>query len=919
MGKPFKNHFMFRTLLSILIITITAGFTALYGQRAMYVDDFDEILGDQAKEEQLLSYAKCNNITKLLLYDLYHIHQQQDLTQVATNGTLARFIERAKLVYGITEMAATGENASFYQNVIDPYNNSRSFAFERFDVYNLEFEFWNSSLYSPGGVYCQDYLNNGTYGCNAAGALQFYDDQLAILDVITQSSSNPVILETYVSSYISTAAVNIIAGYSSVKRVLIASYVNDPISAFVCAPASPTHLVLKDFGSNSSNRAIDISIIYSSEPNFMQTWLEKNSMVDAENTFTGAYNGCTGAWKANITLMDFTYFAYHDLWDVMVDNNGWVMCYLPEITLACVGDDFTLNCGVAGATYQWQTDNGTGSFSDMVGETGSSLTVTNIGSPQEGYRYRVVTTLNGCTRYSNVSTLHLNFQHYLKTMATMALPGEPLDDGDFFGNAVDMTSNRAIITSCEDLHDEMGNAPIGSPGAGPGSAFIYTTDPNGNWIPDQKIVASDRAFGAMYGISAGLSPTTDVAIVGDHRKDVGGNIDAGGAYIYELLGGVWAEVAILNATGVDLQVNGLFGHSVSVYDNTAVIGAPGENGDEGAVYVFTKTGGSWSPIYTRIAPPLPNPGDQFGYSVDIYGNYLLVGAPEAYANGTPGSGEAYIFENIGGTWTLVNTINDNGGQVGENLGNSVSIGNRTAAIGSSKEDDGSTTNAGSVDIYNLMGTSWAWSTNLTPSLRETNARFGQSVSVSDQYIAVGTYTSLDENNSNSLYLAGGAYVYTNNGNYVELQKLVAFDRAFADGMGRSIATNGDFVLVGAAEDDHSSFTNPGSAYFFQACASIPLGPGAGLEPFVSGVNQIDLETPVIYPNPNNGAFSIKLNDSWNEDVVNVQVYDVAGNLVLNRTISSHTEEMRVNHLQSGCYLINISGKNHHSQHKVIVN
>lgn len=918
MGKPFKNHFMLRTLFSILTITIASGFATLYGQRAMYVDDFDEILGDQAKEEQLLSYAQCNNITKLLLYDLYTIHQTQDLTQTTTNGTLARFIERAKLIYGITEMGATGENANFFTNVIDAYNTSRSFPFEKFDVFNLEFEFWNSSLYSLGGVYCTDYLTPGSYGCNAMGAFQFYTNELNLLSTLASSSLHPVTLETYVWSYITQAEADIIVPL--VDRVLVAGYVTNPANAFVCSPPSAAHDALRFLGSNFSNIGIDVSIIYSSEPTFMQSWLNANSLVDAENTFTNAYNACTGTWKANVGLGDFTYFAYHDMWYNKVDASGWVMCYLPEITLACVGDDFTLNCGVAGATYQWQTDNGSGSFSDIAGETGSSLTVTNIGSPQEGYLYRVVTTLNGCTRYSNPSKLHLNFQHYLKTIATMALPVEPMANGDFFGNAVDMTSNRAVITSCEDMEDETGSAAIGTPGTGPGSAFIYKTDPNGNWIPDQKVVASDRALGSMFGISAGVSPVTDVVIVGDHRKDVGGNADAGGTYIYELLGATWVEVSILNATGADLQTNALFGHSVSVYDNIAVVGAPGENGQEGAVYVFNKTGGSWSPIYTRIAPPLPNGGDEFGFSVDVYRNYLIIGAPGVDANTVSNSGEAYIYENVSGTWTLRNTINDNGGQVDEHLGNSVSIGNRTAAIGSSKEDAGSTTDAGSVDIYNFTGTSWASATNLTPALRETNARFGQSVSVSDQYIAVGAYTSLDENNANSLYLAGGGYVFTNDGNYTELQKLVAPDRAFADGMGRSIATNGDFVMVGAAEDDHSSFSNAGSVHFFQACASIPLGPGAGLEPFASDVKETGtLETPVIYPNPNNGTFMLKLGESWNGQAAKIEVYDIAGNLIQGKTTNSASlKEILIADLQSGCYLINVSGRDHFSQHKVIV-
>ncbi len=275
----------------------------------MYVDNFENILGDDLEESRLLGYAQSHNIEALLLYGLHIVHANHDLTNPTTNTILSDFIYKAKTSYGILAVGATAENGEFFTNVVDVYNNSRNESLEKFDIYNLEFEFWDNLSTGSGGYYCNTYLSPNGLPCSEEGAFQFYLSTLRTMETLASDTSHPITTEAYVG-WPGESQSDSISLY--VDRVRISAYVSNPNSAF---NYSEDRLIA--FANSSAD--LNISMIFSSEPEFMQQWLENNSMIAAENIFRENWLNGSSGWLNNINLQGFTYFTYSDLTDVPLE------------------------------------------------------------------------------------------------------------------------------------------------------------------------------------------------------------------------------------------------------------------------------------------------------------------------------------------------------------------------------------------------------------------------------------------------------------------------------------------------------------------------------------------------------------------------------------------------------------------------
>lgn len=267
--------------------------------RSMYVDNFATILGDVAAENALLSYSQSNGIEILLLYDLHIVNANYPLANFATNTILADFIFKAKTNYGIAQMGAVGENGDFFTNVIQAYNDTRSDHEEQFDIYNLEFEFWNPSSTDPGGYYCDTYLIPNGLPCTNDGAFQFFLTQIQTMNTLADLSIHPITTEAYVG----WPTLSQTTAFSFLDRLLVHAYVSNANNAYNYASDR-----LEDIA--STNNGLDVSIIFSTEPGFMQNWLENNSMTSAETIFYNDWQDASISWANNINLVGFTYFTY---------------------------------------------------------------------------------------------------------------------------------------------------------------------------------------------------------------------------------------------------------------------------------------------------------------------------------------------------------------------------------------------------------------------------------------------------------------------------------------------------------------------------------------------------------------------------------------------------------------------------------
>ena len=110
-------------------------------ERTLYVDNFNTILGNPNKEDKLFVFAQKNNFNTVILYQLNKVDKRFSLSDRKKNIILAEFISKAKIKFGMHKIGASGESASFFTDIINVYNASRSIDEEKFDIYNLEYEY----------------------------------------------------------------------------------------------------------------------------------------------------------------------------------------------------------------------------------------------------------------------------------------------------------------------------------------------------------------------------------------------------------------------------------------------------------------------------------------------------------------------------------------------------------------------------------------------------------------------------------------------------------------------------------------------------------------------------------------------------------------------------------------------------------
>jgi hypothetical protein len=272
-----------------------------YGfQRKLYVDEFNNILGSYHQEQELLEFSKKNNIQTLILYELDKVNKRFPLNNSAKNNVLASFISRAKLAYNIKEISASGESGNFFIEAIHPYNKSRKKAEEKFDVYNLEYEYWDTKASLNGGYYCETYLKNGEIPCNRVGSFNFYLSALTAMKLLANEESHPIKIEAYIGKFTKEEVLKI---SNHTDRLLIAAYVENPNTSF-----QYTQDRLKWLSEIKSK--IELSLIFSAEMNFMGPWLSQSDFKQAEKQFFKDVYKEKIHLAANLNFNGFTYYNY---------------------------------------------------------------------------------------------------------------------------------------------------------------------------------------------------------------------------------------------------------------------------------------------------------------------------------------------------------------------------------------------------------------------------------------------------------------------------------------------------------------------------------------------------------------------------------------------------------------------------------
>jgi hypothetical protein len=387
---------------------------------------------------------------------------------------------------------------------------------------------------------------------------------------------------------------------------------------------------------------------------------------------------------------------------------------------------------------------------------------------------------------------------------------DPQDNAQF-GYSVAISGDTAIVGA--PYQDDVGGTNCVT-GEDCGQAFLFSRNRGAadNWGEVRVVSALDAAPGERFGHSVAISG--DTAIVGAPYAD-GSSTDSGAVYIFERNNGGgdnWGQqrmVTIAGAANYDW-----FGYSVAISGDTAVVGALGEDGaggvdaDRGAAYVLRRNlgGANYWNWAERLTAYVAEDGDQFGYSVAISGDTIVVGAKGEDGAGGAGAdrGAAYLFErNEDGadSWGQVKKLTAADPENNDNLGESVAISVDTVVVGA-PYNDGASSNSGAAYVFerNEGGAdSWGQANKLVASDAQTNDHFGNSVAISGDTLVVGAPWE-DGLNPNSN--RGAAYVYViSGGGWREIAIAHASDADLDDQFGNSVAISGDTAVVGAYWED----------------------------------------------------------------------------------------------------------------------
>ncbi len=164
---------------------------------------------------------------------------------------------------------------------------------------------------------------------------------------------------------------------------------------------------------------------------------------------------------------------------------------------------------------------------------------------------------------------------------------------DNYGCSVDMTQGHIVIGAWAEDENVIGADPM----TDAGSAYIYEWNLADEFVFEQKIVASDRVAEDRFGFLVAISGQDILVGAPNHDLNAAGVLpltDAGAAYLFEHVGGVWTQTQKLDA--FDRQTDDNFGEAIGIHANKIMIGSWGNDLDElgvptgeseaGAAYIF---------------------------------------------------------------------------------------------------------------------------------------------------------------------------------------------------------------------------------------------------------------------------------------------------------------------------------------------
>jgi hypothetical protein len=315
--------------------------------------------------------------------------------------------------------------------------------------------------------------------------------------------------------------------------------------------------------------------------------------------------------------------------------------------------------------------------------------------------------------------------------------------GEHLGMAVDIDGYYAVVSAQNDDNGATSNA---------GAAYVFVYDVNTQqWTASQKLIDSPRTGGDNFGSDVAISGDTIAIGVPGYSNTASG---AGGVVTFERSGASWTRQTAIIEPG-DLSANDGFGNAVALDGNTMIVGCNSQNSgagaayiytrssatsawtqeqkitlsgsdastydelgarvavsgstvaivsrristsDFGAVFVYTRTSGTWS-RQALITPPTG--AAEFADSMALYGDLLVAGAPDTDLTSSNQEGAAYVFHrDSSGNWNQLVRLEAHDGTSADTqnsaaFGSAVGIHGNTVIVGAKSYSS----NAGRAYIY----------------------------------------------------------------------------------------------------------------------------------------------------------------------------------------------------------------------------